>query len=75
MRLPQGKIGDLTRLPGLVTERLKTPPCTAQPCPCRGPATHGAGMGSKLTQSLVEREHCSQPGKSVLYADTKMRGF
>ena len=32
-------------------------------------------MKSKITQSLVERAPRPQPGKSVLYADTEMRGF
>lgn len=30
---------------------------------------------SKITQSLVERAPKPEPGKSVLYADTEMRGF
>ncbi|MCW0390038.1 integrase family protein [Xanthomonas sacchari] len=32
-------------------------------------------MKSKITQSLVERAPRPEPGKSVLYADTEMRGF
>ncbi|HEL4163764.1 TPA: tyrosine-type recombinase/integrase [Stenotrophomonas maltophilia] len=32
-------------------------------------------MKSKITQSLVERASKPEPGKSVLYADTEMRGF
>ncbi|WP_282271082.1 tyrosine-type recombinase/integrase [Stenotrophomonas sp. PS02298] len=32
-------------------------------------------MKSKITQSLVERATRPEPGKSVLYADTEMRGF
>lgn len=32
-------------------------------------------MKSKITQSLVERVPRPEPGKSVLYADTEMRGF
>lgn len=32
-------------------------------------------MKSKITQSLVERAPKPEPGKSVLYADTEMRGF
>lgn len=32
-------------------------------------------MKSKITQSLVERAPQPEPGKSVLYADTEMRGF
>lgn len=32
-------------------------------------------MKSKITQSLVERAPRPEPGKSVLYADTDMRGF
>lgn len=32
-------------------------------------------MKSKITQSLVERAPKPDPGKSVLYADTEMRGF
>ncbi|WP_017161650.1 Arm DNA-binding domain-containing protein, partial [Xanthomonas phaseoli] len=32
-------------------------------------------MKSKITQSLVERAPRPESGKSVLYADTEMRGF
>lgn len=32
-------------------------------------------MKSKVTQSLIERAPRPEPGKSVLYADTEMRGF
>ncbi|MGN3938004.1 integrase, partial [Xanthomonas citri pv. mangiferaeindicae] len=32
-------------------------------------------MKSKITQSFVERATRPEPGKSVLYADTEMRGF
>lgn len=32
-------------------------------------------MKSKITQSLVERAPRPEPGKSVLYADSEMRGF
>ena len=32
-------------------------------------------MKSKVTQALVERAPRPEPGKSVLYADTEMRGF
>ena len=32
-------------------------------------------MKSKITQSVIERAPRPEPGKSVLYADTEMRGF
>ncbi|KGK66454.1 integrase [Xanthomonas citri pv. fuscans] len=55
--------------------RVNTAPCGVKLCPCRGPATHGAGVKSKINRSLVERAPKPEPDRSGLYADTEMRGF
>lgn len=37
--------------------------------------TRSQHMKSKITQALVERAPAPEKGKSVLHADTEMRGF